>query len=321
MKLRHFAFFGFLSIVIHLLGLIGFTSSDDKALIQAQAGQTALVLGQAFDSRAVAAKQAEPIAEKPVEQPVSQPVTPVQQPLQAVKQPIQNQISDIQIQQPVKQQPIKKVAPKMAKPLPPKKIEKPKPKPKKIVKPKPKPKPKPKKIVKPKVEPKPKPKPKKVAKVKPVQPVKPAPVVASTQPAQKAKTSQAAQPQSSKGGDIANPQGHKSARGGAGGRSAQPGGQAERSNYRGEVIARLKRHKRYPRRAQRRRQTGTATISFDLFSNGKAGPVSLIESSGYKSLDKEAIAMVSRSVPFKPFPSDISEKQMSFKIPVVFNLR
>lgn len=307
MKLRHFAFFGFLSIAIHLLGLIGFTSSDDKALIQAQAGQTALVLGQAFDSRAVAAKQAEPIAEKPVEQPVSQPVTPVQQPLQAVKQPIQNQISDIQIQQPVKQQPIKKVAPKIAKPLLPKKIEKPKPKPKKIVKPK--------------VEPKPKPKPKKVAKVKPVQPVKPAPVVASTQPAQKAKTSQAAQPQSSKGGDIANPQGHKSARGGAGGRSAQPGGQAERSNYRGEVIARLKRHKRYPRRAQRRRQTGTATISFDLFSNGKAGPVSLIESSGYKSLDKEAIAMVSRSVPFKPFPSDISEKQMSFKIPVVFNLR
>ena len=48
-------------------------------------------------------------------------------------------------------------------------------------------------------------------------------------------------------------------------------------------------HPAYPRISRRRGEEGTVTLSIEVFANGKAGNVSVIQSSGYRRLDEAAI--------------------------------
>ena len=48
-------------------------------------------------------------------------------------------------------------------------------------------------------------------------------------------------------------------------------------------------HPTYPRISRRRGEEGTVTLSIEVFANGKAGNVSVIQSSGYRRLDEAAI--------------------------------
>ncbi len=92
-------------------------------------------------------------------------------------------------------------------------------------------------------------------------------------------------------------------------------------DYYARLQAWLEQHKTYPDRARRRRQEGTALLSFILARNGHVSDVRIVQSTGYSLLDDEVTAMVSRANPLPPIPDDIPESVLKLVVPVAFNLR
>jgi len=87
------------------------------------------------------------------------------------------------------------------------------------------------------------------------------------------------------------------------------------ANYQGLVAARLARFKRFPPEARRRREQGSALVSFTIDSTGRETSVRLIRGTGFAALDEEVEAMVRRASPFPPPPREIT-----FSAPVSFHL-
>lgn len=105
--------------------------------------------------------------------------------------------------------------------------------------------------------------------------------------------------------------------------TAQAGGigagqSAAQRNYFSQVASHLSRHKRFPPEARDAGQRGVATVSFTIDSDGRVGSVTLIRSSGIASLDAESQEMVRRA---SPFPTPPGSSEMSFTVPVNFDLR
>ena len=65
---------------------------------------------------------------------------------------------------------------------------------------------------------------------------------------------------------------------------------------------------RWPREA--RRYTGKLKLRFVIRSDGRLIRVKLLDSSGYKILDDEALSAIAKAAPFKPFPRDIAKKTL-----------
>ncbi len=99
------------------------------------------------------------------------------------------------------------------------------------------------------------------------------------------------------------------------------GGQALRSNYKGRIIAHLRRHRQYPREAKRRGIKGTARMRFTLNALGRVLNSRLIASSGSAVLDKGARSTVKRANPFPPFPKGLNKSRWTFTVPIRFNVR
>lgn len=90
------------------------------------------------------------------------------------------------------------------------------------------------------------------------------------------------------------------------------------SNYRGIVAARLARNKHFPPDARRAGHEGRAVVSFTIDGGGQVTRVALVRATGIASLDREAQAMVNRSSPFPPPPT---QRAMRFTVPVSFDIR
>lgn len=92
-------------------------------------------------------------------------------------------------------------------------------------------------------------------------------------------------------------------------------------DYMAQLAAILSRHKRYPRRAQSRRQQGTGELQFVVDENGTVVTYTLHRSSGYSLLDKEIMAILGRVGQFPPIPQDMGVAQVEVIVPVNFNLQ
>ncbi|HBM12475.1 MAG TPA: energy transducer TonB [Rhodospirillaceae bacterium] len=93
------------------------------------------------------------------------------------------------------------------------------------------------------------------------------------------------------------------------------------ADYIATLQAWLARHKEYPRSAQKRGQEGTALLYFVIDRNGQVLEHRLRESSGYRVLDKEVMAMIERAQPLPRIPDDMPMQQMELVLPVQFFLR
>lgn len=113
--------------------------------------------------------------------------------------------------------------------------------------------------------------------------------------------------------------GRQAARAGQRGRSSKSAGTANLSSYLGRVVSRVKRQKRYPASARRKKRSGTAIVAFTITRSGSATGIRLRKRSGTSALDKEALAMVRRAAPFGPIPPGRS--RLSLTIPIRFNAR
>jgi len=115
------------------------------------------------------------------------------------------------------------------------------------------------------------------------------------------------------------------AAGGPVGQAAGNRGQAQSAassaaynSFAGRIAAHLRRYKRYPDDADRRRTRGTVRLVFTLSRDGGLRSVRLAGSSGHTTLDRAAIAMVRRAAPFPAFPPKLPRSTLTFTVPVRF---
>ena len=92
-------------------------------------------------------------------------------------------------------------------------------------------------------------------------------------------------------------------------------------DYKAQLVAWLEKHKEYPRRARLRRQEGTALLQFVMDRSGKVLEYRILESSGYKLLDEEVVAMIERASPLPEPPAAMEGERFEYKVPVWFNQR
>ena len=83
----------------------------------------------------------------------------------------------------------------------------------------------------------------------------------------------------------------------------------------------LDQHKKYPLRAKRKRQQGTALLYFVMDRNGQVLEYNIEESSGYKLLDREVSAMIKRAQPLPRIPDAMQQAKLKITVPVEFMLR
>lgn len=99
------------------------------------------------------------------------------------------------------------------------------------------------------------------------------------------------------------------------------GNPGAKRDYMSQVAAILSRHKRYPRRAQSRRQEGTGRLFFVVEQNGRVSAMRLQKSSGHRLLDDEILAILGRVGSFPPIPGEIGVARLELVVPINFSLR
>lgn len=173
---------------------------------------------------------------------------------------------------------------------------------------------------KPKPKPKPKPRPKPKPSAPQPKPSAPQPKPpASAQPERQAKVTRSAPAAPSGTGGKAGTQQEKA----AGSGDATPGGgmPGATADYFAHLRAWLERHKRYPRRAQLRRQEGTVMLRFVMDPEGRVLSYRIERSSGHRLLDEEVREMIERASPLPAMPEDMQQAQLELVVPVSFFLR
>jgi protein TonB len=96
---------------------------------------------------------------------------------------------------------------------------------------------------------------------------------------------------------------------------------ASAANYRAMLVAHLRRFQRWPAGAEARGENGTALVSFTLTRKGNVTGARLTKSTGYASLDQEALAWVQRAQPMPSFPAEIRDATMKFTAPLTWERR
>lgn len=97
--------------------------------------------------------------------------------------------------------------------------------------------------------------------------------------------------------------------------------QQQEATWKRQFLDHLDRHKRYPQEALARGQRGVVQVQFTIDRSGHIRDLHLTESSGSKSLDEEAIAVFRRASPLPAPPASMPDQQLSFVLPIRFNVK
>ena len=92
------------------------------------------------------------------------------------------------------------------------------------------------------------------------------------------------------------------------------------TDYASRLRAWLEAHKTYPKRARMRREEGVVHVHFAVDRQGRLLGGDVVRSSGYASLDAEAMAMLDRSNPFPGAPHTVRGERIEVSTPVEFFL-
>jgi protein TonB len=82
----------------------------------------------------------------------------------------------------------------------------------------------------------------------------------------------------------------------------------------------ISKHKKYPKIAQMRGWQGETIIELELDGTGKIKSKKITQSSGYEVLDKQALEMVEKALPFPTPPEALRSSNFTITIPVPFKL-
>jgi periplasmic protein TonB len=87
------------------------------------------------------------------------------------------------------------------------------------------------------------------------------------------------------------------------------------------LAAHLEHFKRYPPGARAKGEQGIAKVAFTIDQAGHLLSSRIVQSSGSASLDEETLAMLARAQPMPKPPGGMQEAELSFVVPVRFNIR
>lgn len=93
-----------------------------------------------------------------------------------------------------------------------------------------------------------------------------------------------------------------------------------RQFYVSDMLKKIQRNTKYPKRAQDRNQEGGLRISIKIDRYGNIQEMAWLEESKYGLLNKEAWEAVKRSAPFPPMPDVMSGKSFEFTAPISFEM-
>jgi TonB family protein len=80
-------------------------------------------------------------------------------------------------------------------------------------------------------------------------------------------------------------------------------------------------HLRYPPESQKIGSQGKVVLSFTLETDGRMGSVYVLQTSGDRALDREAVRVVSSSPAWSPGIKDGRPVRVTYAFPVIFQLR
>ncbi len=82
----------------------------------------------------------------------------------------------------------------------------------------------------------------------------------------------------------------------------------------------ISKYKKYPRIAQQRGWQGEVIVELSLDGNGKLRSKQILQSSGYDSLDQQALEMVEKALPFPAPPEALRGSNFTIRVPIPFKL-
>ena len=105
------------------------------------------------------------------------------------------------------------------------------------------------------------------------------------------------------------------------GAEVQPSNDLLRHRWQSELVAHIERFKRYPAKARARGQQGLARVAFTIDIDGRVRASRIVQSSGSPELDQESLAMLTRAQPMPKPPHQVETSELSFVVPIRFNIR
>ena len=76
----------------------------------------------------------------------------------------------------------------------------------------------------------------------------------------------------------------------------------------------------YPEHASERGEEGKVDVEFTIRKDGRLLKVQILQSSGFATLDREAIRAVGAASPFTPIPKQIALEQLSIRFTFNYTL-
>jgi len=93
-----------------------------------------------------------------------------------------------------------------------------------------------------------------------------------------------------------------------------------RNQYVSTLWAAISKQKKYPKLAQMRGLEGEAIVELQLDGNGKLQSKRITQSSGHDMLDKQALDIVEKALPFPMPPEALRNSSFTITVPVPFKL-
>lgn len=93
-----------------------------------------------------------------------------------------------------------------------------------------------------------------------------------------------------------------------------------RSQYGNSLWGAISKHKKYPKIAQMRGLEGEVIVELQLDGNGKLKSKKVAQSSGHDVLDKQALEMVEKALPFPVPPESLRNSSFTITVPIPFKL-
>jgi len=101
--------------------------------------------------------------------------------------------------------------------------------------------------------------------------------------------------------------------------SAQPD-PAALAHYAQALAGLIARHRAYPRQAQMRGWQGEVELALEIGADGRLRDAQVRRSSGFETLDRQALEMARRAHPLPPPPPELQRRDFVVLVPVVFRL-
>ncbi len=87
------------------------------------------------------------------------------------------------------------------------------------------------------------------------------------------------------------------------------------------LVGHIERFKRYPPEARARGEHGSVRLAFTIDRDGWVRESRILETSGSPELDRECLAMLARAQPMPKPPRQAQTSELSFVVPIRFNIK